>query len=106
MAGLQSRQLLQCGAVAIFRIRSGSSASHLLPEEESMPTLAHAVTRGGSVVDALFTAFQNWRADNEKRAAYRETRAQLMALTDRELDDLGVSRWDIDAVARKSVYGR
>jgi uncharacterized protein YjiS (DUF1127 family) len=71
-----------------------------------MTTLAHTITRGGSLVDAIATAFHAWRADAEKRAAYRETRSQLMALTDRELDDLGVSRWEIDAVARHSVYGR
>jgi len=31
---------------------------------------------------------------------YRETVAELSRLTDRELDDLGISRYDIDAIAR------
>lgn len=35
---------------------------------------------------------------------YRETVAELSRLTDRELDDLGISRYDIDAVARGSVH--
>jgi uncharacterized protein YjiS (DUF1127 family) len=35
---------------------------------------------------------------------YRETVSELSRLTDRELDDLGISRYDIDAVARGSVH--
>jgi uncharacterized protein YjiS (DUF1127 family) len=31
---------------------------------------------------------------------YRETVAELSRLTDRELDDLGISRYDIDSIAR------
>ena len=32
---------------------------------------------------------------------YRETVRELSSLSDRELDDLGISRYDIDAIARK-----
>lgn len=31
---------------------------------------------------------------------YRETMSELSRLTDRELDDLGISRFDIETVAR------
>jgi uncharacterized protein YjiS (DUF1127 family) len=31
---------------------------------------------------------------------YRETVAELSRLTDRELDDLGISRYEIESVAR------
>jgi uncharacterized protein YjiS (DUF1127 family) len=31
---------------------------------------------------------------------YRETVAELSRLTDRELDDLGISRYDIESVSR------
>ena len=31
---------------------------------------------------------------------YRETVRELSGLTDRELEDIGVSRYDIDALAR------
>jgi uncharacterized protein YjiS (DUF1127 family) len=34
---------------------------------------------------------------------YRETVEELSRLSDRELDDLGISRFDIDSVARASV---
>ena len=33
---------------------------------------------------------------------YRETVAELSRLTDRELEDLGISRFEIDSVARNS----
>jgi uncharacterized protein YjiS (DUF1127 family) len=32
---------------------------------------------------------------------YRETLRELSQLTDRELDDLGISRFEIDSVARE-----
>jgi uncharacterized protein YjiS (DUF1127 family) len=32
---------------------------------------------------------------------YRETVAELSRLTDRELDDLGISRYEIESVARQ-----
>ena len=35
---------------------------------------------------------------------YRETLDQLQELTDRELDDLGLSRWSLKDVARQSAY--
>ena len=33
---------------------------------------------------------------------YRDTVAELSRLTDRELDDLGISRFEIESVARNS----
>lgn len=32
---------------------------------------------------------------------YRQTVRELSKLSDRELDDLGISRWEIGAVARR-----
>ena len=34
---------------------------------------------------------------------YRETVAELSRLTDRELEDLGISRFEIDSAARNSI---
>lgn len=61
----------------------------------ALPTLAEAPTR----------AFRAWREASARRAAYRRTCFELGGLTDRELDDLGLTRWEIDAVARRAVYG-
>lgn len=46
------------------------------------------------VLAQLMHSFANW---NDARA----TRSALSKLTDRELDDIGLTRGDIDAVARK-----
>jgi uncharacterized protein YjiS (DUF1127 family) len=35
---------------------------------------------------------------------YRETVAELSRLTDRELDDLGISRFEIESIARNSAH--
>jgi uncharacterized protein YjiS (DUF1127 family) len=40
-----------------------------------------------------------------KNRAYQQTRRELRWLSDRELDDLGITRCDIDRVARQAVYG-
>lgn len=39
------------------------------------------------------------------RATYYRTVRELSGLTDRELADLGVSRFHIEQVAREAVYG-
>ena len=41
----------------------------------------------------------------QKRAIYSQTVGELQQLNDRELADLGISRSQIKAVARSSVYG-
>ena len=42
----------------------------------------------------IFGKFNDWRA-------YRRTVNELSALSNRELDDLGITRFDIARVARK-----
>ena len=46
----------------------------------------------------LVRAFADWRL-------YRRTLAELGAMTERELADLGLSRYQLPAVAREAVYG-
>ncbi len=41
----------------------------------------------------------------QKHKAYRATCAELNALTDRQLGDLGIGRKTIKAVAHRAVYG-
>lgn len=48
----------------------------------------------GSYIASIFSAFAEW---NDARL----TRNSLAALTDRELEDIGLHRGDIDAVARR-----
>lgn len=44
----------------------------------------------------LIRNYRNWRR-------YRETVSELSRLSNRELHDLGISRSDIPAVARKAI---
>ncbi len=46
--------------------------------------------------NSLFGRYRNWRR-------YRTTVHALEKLSSRELDDLGISRGDIDRIARQSV---
>ncbi len=43
----------------------------------------------------LVSSYKNWRK-------YRETYNELMRLTERELNDLGIRRMDIRTIARES----
>ncbi len=42
----------------------------------------------------------------ENYRLYRQTVRELSNLSDRELSDLNISRWDIDRIAREAVQGR
>lgn len=37
-----------------------------------------------------------------RHSAAKRTRQELSRLTDRELDDIGITRWDINNIARES----
>ncbi len=74
--------------------------------------MQYATTHG--VVDRRATqpaGFMSWtaeivqrlRARLDERARYLQTRDELMALSDRELNDIGLSRTDVDAIARQSA---
>ena len=52
---------------------------------------------------SLFARVAAW-IDEQRR--YRRTVEELTHLTDRELEDIGLNRGEIDFVARKSVIGR
>lgn len=71
-----------------------------------MTTIAQTRARAvASLADSVVAFVRDLADASARRAAYRATVKELRALGDRELDDLGLSRWDIDAVARRSVYG-
>lgn len=55
---------------------------------------AGSANRIGSMFVSAFGAMSAWNDT-------RQTRTSLEALTDRELDDIGLTRADIDRVARR-----
>lgn len=66
--------------------------------------MANAITHAGAHRDGLgfFARLQQSWADYR---LYRDTLVELQSLTDRDLDDLGISRHSLNDVARDAVYG-
>ena len=52
--------------------------------------------KGETMTNPLVRTLRNWRK-------YRQTYNELVRLTDRELDDLGIRRVDIRSIARDSL---
>ncbi len=69
----------------------------------AIATEAHAVEAGAfnriaGIFHAVVTTVQ-------KRRVYRLTLSELSKLSDRELDDLGISRGNLHTIARRAAYG-
>ena len=67
-------------------------------------------TRTRGLTALLLDRIAGWREalldEMRRRDAAGRSVAELQALTERELADLGIARCDIRRVARESVYGR
>jgi uncharacterized protein YjiS (DUF1127 family) len=59
-----------------------------------------AARRGGTSGGSLLQRLSGWFAEQRR---YRRTLAELSTLTDRELDDIGLTRGDLEFVARRSA---
>lgn len=53
----------------------------------------------------LGSALQRLREAFERRRVYRSTVLELSQLNDRELNDIGISRTQIDSIAHQHAYG-
>jgi uncharacterized protein YjiS (DUF1127 family) len=51
-----------------------------------------------TMTNRLVTTYRNWRR-------YRHTYNELMRLSARELQDLGINRSDIPSIARQAIQG-
>ena len=58
-----------------------------------------------SLADRLRAAVQNLREARARRAVYNQTVAELSALSNRDLADLGITRTEIRHLARVHAYG-
>lgn len=70
--------------------------------------MAHAIANtqsGLNLAARIRGLFENIKAGRAQRREYNRTVRELSALTDRELLDLGLSRYDIHDIARRHVYG-
>lgn len=69
------------------------------PKDRIMSLAEHITTKGHSLFDRVAYAFS--AEARAKRAVFRQISAELDSLTDRELAELHLSRFDIYSVARK-----
>jgi len=51
-------------------------------------------------IEAIFDSLKNWNRAYKEHKAYLQTVKELSALTNHELNDIGISRSDIHAIAR------
>ncbi len=65
--------------------------------------------RSAQSVSGVLARVAEWRksytAARELRRDYVKTMEELNKLTDRELHDINISRWNIPQIAREAVYG-
>lgn len=74
-----------------------------------MTTTSAARHETGLVASGAERTGRDWTARLRRawqdHRTYRATLAELAALTDRELGDLGIHRVDLRSIAREAVYG-
>ena len=70
-----------------------------------MATTHYNAHLGLNLVDRARVFFEGVQHDLELRAQYKTTVAELKALDDRELNDLGIARANITTIARETIYG-
>ncbi|UZD91192.1 DUF1127 domain-containing protein [Cognatishimia activa] len=58
-----------------------------------------------SFADRIRAAYEDFKAARALRKQYVETVRELEDLSDRDLADLAISRYDITRIAREHVYG-
>jgi len=64
----------------------------------------------GGIGATLGTWFHTFRSDfaeqRQRRRIYSQTYRELAEMSDRDLQDIGISRLRIEEVAREAAYGR
>ena len=71
--------------------------------------MAHAINvaqNGNFIADRVRAVVASVSNAIELRKKYIATRDELDSLSDRELADLGISRWAVTSIAREHVYGK
>ena len=63
-------------------------------------------THRPALADRIRSLVQQFREARAKRAIYVRTVTELRALSDHDLDDLGISRISIEDIAYEHAYGK
>lgn len=70
--------------------------AHMTETNTAARPLFHRIAELGNFIATRFARYQT----------YRTTLAELSMLTDRDLDDLGIRRADVHAIAAEAAYGK
>lgn len=94
-------------AIAYLSLNADGAICPRHPNETEETTMALLSSNYASAHDhgRLDVLRGNVRARYEAWKVFRRTRRELESLSDRELDDLGLSRADLPAVARRAAFG-
>lgn len=79
-------------ALPYIRINKSGGDEEDLHRFPNCPTVRRKMT----VATNILATYKNWRK-------YRETYSELMRLSSRELNDLGINRGDINQIAKQSA---
>lgn len=72
-----------------------------------MTTIANAQTTVETGLRGrLMNSIQRMQENRARRVVYRQTLRELNALTNRDLDDLGINRSMITRLAHEAAYGK
>lgn len=73
-----------------------------------MPAVNHVqnTVRTAGLGGRLMTAITRMQENRARAAVYRQTLRELNALTNRDLEDLGINRSMIRAIANEAAYGK
>lgn len=71
--------------------------------------MAHVISNrasGFSLAETVSNVLNTLRTARARRAIYVRTLNELKVLSDRDLSDLGISRLQIEDLAREAAYGK
>lgn len=73
-----------------------------------MPAVNHVqnTVRTAGLGGRLMTAITRMQENRARAAVYRQTLRELNALTNRDLEDLGINRSMIRTIANEAAYGK
>lgn len=70
-----------------------------------MAYAATTATAHFGLVDRIRVFFNDYKEASARQSQYRKTVAELSALTNHELADIGIGRGQIQDIAREHAYG-
>lgn len=77
----------------------------VMAQATEMPRMSNPAIGPIGVVDRIKAMIVRFKHKSEQRRVYRQTHAELSALSTAHLDELGISRCMISRIAHEAAYG-